>query len=111
MDFNKYIVCFVKYIPVIINVWILFILLGVISDKMYPIFGQSILFNALLYLLSIKYKLCFWHKSLIFSMTFCLIFEFFEINGIFLFEFINNIKLTVCLIGLLIFTVYGTQKN
>jgi len=108
---NTVIKLFVKYIPVVINVWILLLLLGVMNDKLYPLFGQSLIFNILLYLLSIKYKFCLWHKALIISMTTCLMIEFIEIQINYTSAILLNTKLTTIIFGLIIFTVYGTKRK
>lgn len=72
----------IKLYPVIINLWILVIMLlfclGIGLDNIrntYVIFGQSILSNFLVFILSFAFHFCAWHRALICSMTCVLIME------------------------------------
>jgi hypothetical protein len=72
----------VKLLPVAINLYILLAMslyiVGVredIAKYVYPIIGQSFLYNAILYWLSSKLRFCFWHRLLIINMSFGLLLE------------------------------------
>lgn len=110
-EINRAIVLLVYAIPPMVTLWIFLILIGFISDRAYPAIGHSIIYNILLFLLSIKYKFCNWHRAMIVLMTFCVTLELFEKNDIKFLEFINSAQLITTIIGLTIFTVYGTRKS
>ena len=70
----------IKLYPILCNINIIIctilriIGLGLhISNYTYVILGNSILVNVILFMISLKLKLPFWHRVLIFNMTICLI--------------------------------------
>ena len=77
----------VRIYPIICNIWILLCMVGQIfyidiSEKTYTFFGQSFFTNAIILLLSYKFRFCLWHRILIYSMTFTLFTETLNIWGI-----------------------------
>lgn len=78
----RVVVNIIKYYPVVMNIYLL-IAMGLylldidinISKYIYTILGQSFITNIILYYLSVKFKLCEWHRILIINMTLCLLLE------------------------------------
>ena len=108
---NTSILILIRYLPVVVSVWILFILVGNCGDSLFPLLGQSLIYNLLLFLLSIKYKFCFWHRAIILLNSFAVFLELIETTNNDFITIIDNTKLTTAIIGILIFTVYGTRKK
>lgn len=106
----KAVISLVKYIPIVQNIWILFVLFGLISDRLYPFFGQSILLNLLLYGLSVSLKFCYWHRILIISQSIIVFLEFLQNSGVIIND-ISIISISIILIGIinstLIYYRYG----
>lgn len=100
----KLITALVKYIPVIINMWILLIVTGCISSSLYPFLGHSILFDILLFSASYYFRFCLWHKILISSMIISLILEYTQNSG-FEISFINHLLFLNTLIAIILSTL------
>jgi len=75
-----------KYYPIIMNMAILFVMVGYVFEIkqpiIYPFIGQSVYFNILILFLSYKYKFCSWHRILIFSQSVVLIMELLNNYGL-----------------------------
>ena len=72
----------IKYYPILLNIYILVSILlyfGGVCDNIsyysYTFLGQSFYLNLLVLLLSFKFRFCFWHRLLIYNMSFCLLLE------------------------------------
>lgn len=72
----------IKYYPFILNLYILITMslyiIGIsyqLSNYVYTFIGQSFITNILLLHFSYKFKFCFWHRLLIYNMSFCLFLE------------------------------------
>lgn len=72
----------IKCYPIAMNVYILAIMalyaffgIGYVSQYAYPVIGQSLVLNVILLYFSFKFSFCFWHRLLIYNMTFCLMLE------------------------------------
>jgi hypothetical protein len=87
----------VKYIPITKNIWLCLYFSGVISDKAYPFIGHSIEYDLLLLLLSILFGFCYWHYLLIFSLMFCVFFEFLQNSGMLLGVKFFNVSIFIIL--------------
>jgi len=92
---NNMLIKLVKYYPVIMNIFILFVMVGWIfnfkSVQIYTFIGQSFYLNLIILILSYKFKFCLWHRILIYSMSFILLLETLSLCGIYL-----NYYLYIC---------------
>lgn len=105
----------IKFYPIVCSAWIMLCMVGQLfsvdaSLTSYPLFGQSYLSNLIFFLLSIKMKFCYWHRTLLITMTGCLTIEYLNIYGL-----ENNYyiwgNIVTCLIGFIILTAYGYCKK
>jgi hypothetical protein len=101
MNFIRIHVVLTKYIPIIINLFLLFIYVFWHESKirdmyLYIGFGQSLIYNLYLFSASLSFRFCLWHKVLILNMTICLIIEYLNNKGLFLPDIFDTIiKLTL----------------
>jgi hypothetical protein len=69
----------VKYYPIVMNLFIIFIMIGyyngIKQPILYPFIGQSFYTNTLILILSHKLHFCLWNRILIYSMSFVLFLE------------------------------------
>jgi len=77
----------VKYYPIIMNLYISFMMIGYITkiihnSYLYTFIGQSFYLNAIILILSNNLKFCVWHRLLIYSMSMILVMETFYNFGI-----------------------------
>lgn len=84
----KTVISLIKYIPIVINLYIILIMSDILTSELYPFFGQSFLFNGFLLVCSFAFRFCLWHRILIFSMSLCLFLEFLQNCGM----LINNFE-------------------
>lgn len=76
----------VKYLPIIVHLIIVFNMVDVCilgesyTDYLYPFIGHSLVFDILLYILSIAFKLCVWHRLLVINMVINAILEWITVN-------------------------------
>ncbi len=75
----KLLIKLVKYYPIIMNILIVFMMVGyylrIEQILLYPYIGQSFYLNTILLILSYHLKFCTWHRILIYSMSFVLLLE------------------------------------
>ena len=81
-----YIFNWLKYSPIFIHVIIIAHIIGSlipgadITSWIYPIWGNSVYICILLMLLSLLFKMCIWHQTLILNMFINCILEFITVN-------------------------------
>lgn len=79
---SKWLLNIIKYYPVAMNIYIS-IVMGLyildidvnISKYVFTFIGQSFITDLSLFILSIKFKMCIWHRILIINMGICLALE------------------------------------
>ena len=115
----KTIVEIIRYYPILVNAFIAYSCFEYMyldcdfTLVIYPLIGQSFMINALLFLLSYKYKFCLWHRLMLLNMSFALLLEWFnnmgiEINYNF---FLVMISTSITFILTLIYFVYQWKKK
>ena len=74
----------VKYIPVVLNLYISALIImdsmGIEYPNMLLIFGSTILTDILLLMISYACHCCLWHKLLIVNLMFCNLFSFLDLQ-------------------------------
>lgn len=113
----------IKYYPILINLYLLIGMSLYVSGidvsfgrYIYTFFGQSFYINIIVFLLSAKFRLCIWHRLLIYNMSFCLLLETLYNYGLSINNYAYIVIVTTIItifIAILIFKKYGTfnEKN
>lgn len=100
----KLAILFVKYTPIVINLWLVSLLIKAIAGDTYFYFGGSYWYIFGLVILSYAFKFCTWHRILIFSMFSHLTLELMQSKGIF-FSGMDKTSLIIITISLIISTI------
>jgi len=111
---KRALICLVKYYPIIMNLYIVFIMLGsnfgIENPKLYPLIGQSFYINLILFILSRNLRFCYWHRLLIISMSLVLLLETLYNFGIHINYYIY-ICLIISVLSLILSTIIAIKEN
>lgn len=75
---------FVRFAPIVKNIWLALSYAKITPFGWYVIIGHSIEYDILLLLLSILFKFCLWHRVLIYSLMLSVTFEGLQNAGYFI---------------------------
>jgi len=112
---RKLLIKLIKYYPVVMNVYISFMMVGyinnlIIKDFAYTFIGQSFYINIILFILSLNLRFCLWHRILIVSMSLVL-----SIETFYNFGYELNYYLYICaaisIIALITFVILITANG
>lgn len=100
---------YVKYSPICIHIIVITNIIGGlipgadITSWIYPVFGNSIFICGLLMLLSLLFKMCIWHQTLIINMFINCLLEFIQVN--YSLSYIANKSFAIMALSTTIFVV------
>lgn len=112
----KTIVEIIRIYPILVNLFIAYVCFEYTytdndyTGYIYPIIGQSFMLNVLLFLLSKKYKFCFWHRIMIINMSFALLLEWLSNVGVKIDFAFFLLIISTSITFIIALTYYGTKK-
>jgi len=110
---------FTKYLPIIINLFLLFIYEfwhyeEIREMYLYIGFGQSLIYNLYLLTASIAFGFCIWHQVLIVNMSMCLLIEYLNNKGLFMpdiFDVIIKLTIASLVIAAILYYKHGCYSK